>query len=206
MSRSPTTASRPRGRPAKTADEIGKTRDLIAETAERLFQQEGYANVSIRRLAKEVGCSPMTLYKHFDSKIAILQTLWGVVFRELFLGLEARLERVDHPKERLQTLCKHYVGFWLSHPEHYRLVFMAEGVTQPEVSLFVGNPEIIAGFDRIAHTIAEAASLRDANVVKLKSDLLMGAMHGIAHNAITISGYPWSDADAMIDHLLDAMM
>ncbi|WP_108788639.1 TetR family transcriptional regulator [Erythrobacter sp. Alg231-14] len=206
MSRSPTTAYRPRGRPAKTADEIGKTRDLIAETAKRLFQQEGYANISIRRLAKEVGCSPMTLYKHFDSKIAILQTLWAVVFRELFLGLDARLERVADPKERLQTLCKHYVGFWLSHPEHYRLVFMAEGVTQPEVSLFVGNSEIIAGFDRIAHTIAEAASLRDANVVKLKSDLLMGAMHGIAHNAITISGYPWSDADAMIDHLLDAMM
>ncbi|MGB5482972.1 hypothetical protein, partial [Parasphingorhabdus sp.] len=81
--------------------------------------------------------------------------------------------------------------------------FMAEGVMQPDVSLFIYNPEIEAGFDLLAGLVANAmdenASAADT---KIKIDLILSALHGIAHNQITISGYPWSDADVLIDQLV----
>jgi len=148
----------------------------------------------------------MTLYKYYGSKIAILQTLWGVVFQELFAGLNKKLETLTSPKDRLRISSQHYVSFWLANPEHYRMVFMAEGVTQSEVSLFVGNPEIAAGFDLFHRTIAEASTTGNAKLLKLKHDLLIAALHGIAHNKITISGHPWSDNDAMIEQLIEKLI
>ncbi len=201
-----TNERRARGRPARTPDQNEETRQLIAKTAERLFQDEGYANVSIRRLAKQVGCSPMTLYKYYDSKLAILQTLWTVVFRKLFGEIRARLEAITDPKEKLQTACKIYVGYWLANPEHYRLVFMADGVTQSDVSLFVGNPEIVADFQLFAQAVAQTDAHLTGDQLQLKTDLIIGALHGIAHNKVTISAYPWSDPNKMIDLLLKKLL
>ncbi len=205
MTKLPSSQRRPRGRPSKTPGQNKETRQLIAKTAESLFQEEGYANVSIRRLANEVGCSPMTLYKYYDSKLAILQTLWTVVFRAVFGEIRARLESVTDPKERLQLACQLYVGYWLANPEHYRLVFMADGVTQSDVSLFVDNPEILADFELFPQAIALAAGGIAEESLQLNTDLILGALHGIAHNKITISAYPWSDANETIDLLLERL-
>ena len=193
--------------PEKTADEREEMKQRIAETAHKLFQDEGYATVSMRRLAKEVGCSPMTLYKYYDGKIAVLQTLWAVVFRDLFEEMRHRLKKEQNTRQKASAACLYYVNYWLDHPEHYRLVFMAEGVTQPEVSMFVDNPEIAGGFGTLTQIIAKAAggSINDPGI-KAKIDLVVSALHGIAHNKITISGYPWADAEVMIDNLINYLI
>ncbi|MEP3226525.1 MAG: TetR/AcrR family transcriptional regulator [Parasphingorhabdus sp.] len=196
--------SRGRGRPFKSQDEREAMKMHIAETAQRLFQEEGYALVSMRRLAKEAGCSPMTLYKYYDGKIAILQTLWAVVFKDLFDQLRAQLNNEPDAKQRMRIACNHYVGYWVRHPEHYRMVFMAEGVSQSEVSLFVNGMEVGTGFDLLLQIITEGLNkVGDGMLEKTAIDLVMGSLHGIAHNHITISGYPWSDPAAMIDMLID---
>jgi len=198
------TASRPRGRPFKGDDEREVMKNHIAETAKNLFQDEGYARVSIRRLAKESGCSPMTLYKYYDGKIAILQTLWAVVFDALFATMRKQLADERDPVKRLQMSCRLYVGYWLKHPEHYRLVFMAEGITQPEVSMFVESPSIGAGFTLFAEIITAALDgTDDEAAIKVTIDLVLASLQGIAHSKITIGGYPWSQADEMIDHLIE---
>lgn len=194
---------RPRGRPVKSDDERDAMKKRITETARQMFQEEGYAKVSMRRLAKQVGCSPMTLYKYYDGKIAILQTLWGFVFDDIYERLNGQSRNVSEPKERLRTLCRAYVGYWIEHQDHYRLVFMTEGITQPEVSMFIGTPEIAACIGLLAEAVtgcAKAVGSDHAN--KIKIDLLISSLHGISLNIITISGYPWSDAEQMIDHLV----
>lgn len=195
-----------RGRPHKSDAERQAMMKHVAQTAQQMFQSEGYAAVSMRRLAKEVGCSPMTLYKYYDGKIAILHTLWAVVFRELFDELKARLENDPLPLNRLRIACRYYVHYWLDHPDHYRLVFMADGVTQPEVSAFIDSPEIVEGFAILANCVAAVVGRStDDRDAKIKIDLVMGALHGIAHNKITISGYSWSEADLLVDSLIKSI-
>ena len=50
-------------------------RDIIIETAERLFVEQGYSATSVRQIAEEVGCTEAALYYHFTDKRALLQSV-----------------------------------------------------------------------------------------------------------------------------------
>ena len=66
-----TTARKP-GRPRIDASKRSDMQRQIVEAAGRLFTNEGYGAVSMRRIAGELGVSPMTLYKYYPSKLAML--------------------------------------------------------------------------------------------------------------------------------------
>jgi len=51
------------------------TEDEILEVAEQLLAESGVGAVSVRRIAEELGCAPMTLYTTFASKRALLDAL-----------------------------------------------------------------------------------------------------------------------------------
>lgn len=190
---------RRRGRPSASASDREKMRSKIEACAVELFRSEGYAAVSMRRLAKDVGCSPMTLYSYFDSKIDILRALWTQVFDELFAGLEPILSSSHEPSERLEALASGYVEYWLEHPEHYRMVFLSEGVSQPEVDVFLDSAETSQRFGAFYELVAQACARElSASETKTRGDYLLSALHGIAHCRITMSGYPWSPAEDLI--------
>ena len=50
-------------------------RDEIIAAARDLFVTEGYANVSIRKVADRVGCAPGTIYLYFEDKDSILSAI-----------------------------------------------------------------------------------------------------------------------------------
>ena len=181
-----------RGRPPLSEADRLAVRQRIAEAAQELFQADGYATVSIRKIAKAVGYTPMAIYRYYASKLEILQTLWGGVFESVFAEIDAVEPQAD-PTERLVAIASAYVSYWLDHPDHYRLVFMAEGVTQPDVSLFLDNPELMARFGVFSDALTRASPRELTGTErKTKLDLLLCLLHGIAHNRVTISGYPWT--------------
>lgn len=46
-------------------------RQQILQTAQRLFLEQGYTEVSVKQIAKRASASQVTLYKYFPSKIAL---------------------------------------------------------------------------------------------------------------------------------------
>lgn len=58
--------------PAATVDEANDGRELILDTAARLFRQDGYAATSLRDIAAECGMRAGSLYYHFASKDEIV--------------------------------------------------------------------------------------------------------------------------------------
>ncbi|GHA91418.1 TetR family transcriptional regulator [Algimonas arctica] len=168
----------------------------IADIAKQLFQKEGYAKVSMRRIAGEIGCSPMTLYKYYDAKVDVLRTLWADVFRDLFDQLETVPEAHDR---QLQGLGLAYVQYWLDHPDFYRLVFISDGVTQSDVSVFIESPELVQRFEIFSQALLDGhEDDLGSNELKAKLDAFICFLNGIAHNMITISGYRWSEPDIMV--------
>lgn len=194
-----------RGRPGKSKAERDDMRLQISGVAKTLFQQEGYAKISMRRIAKEIGCTPMTLYGYYNRKIDILRTLWGDVFLDLFDRLRAATPDTD-PRRYLKTLCVTYTEYWIDHPDYYRLVFMAEGVTQPDVSVFLDNPDIVAQYGIFLEALRGLETVKQTDDVKPKLDFMISAMHGIANSVITINGYEWSSAEAQIQFILDGVL
>lgn len=192
------TARAPRGRPAHTAEQVADMRAHIAARALELFTQEGYAAISMRRLAVEAGCTPMTLYKYFDNKFAILRTLWADVLRVLFVELE-RVAAAHHGARRLEAVALAYVEFWLAHREHYFLLFMSGGITQDDVSAFMGEGALLARFELFRECIRGAtdACIPD-EALRVRGEVLVCGLNGVAQALVTMSGYPWASPDALV--------
>lgn len=99
-------------------------RRSILDTAMRLFVEQGYENVSIRKIAGAIEYSPATIYLYFSDKDEILMNLQREGF-QLFLAELTKCEAVTDPAKRILELGLLYVRFGITHPEYYDLMFIA---------------------------------------------------------------------------------
>jgi AcrR family transcriptional regulator len=194
-----------RGRPPRTAAAVEEMRARIAEAASKLFESEGYAAVSMRRLADEVGVTPMTLYAYYDAKIDILRHLWAQILDVAFDAVDAAAAKSRDPHARLRAASRAYVAYWLGHRDHYRIVFMTEGVSQDDVGVFMGDAATAERFAFFARAVAASFPAGTA-ALKGKTDLLICGLHGIAHCQITMSSFKWARADALVDDLVAGLL
>lgn len=188
------------GRPQNTALQIEAAREKIAGHAMALFRQEGFASVSIRRLAKEVGCAPMTIYAHFAGKTDILRYLWADVLSDVFAEIQTAVEKHGAPHDRLTAAVNVFVQYWLNHPDHFRLVFMSADLGRTDVATFMKDGETQKHFKRIADLVTEVVP--NAEDIGARTDALVCGMIGIALCLNTVVDHPWSAADAMTGSLL----
>jgi AcrR family transcriptional regulator len=100
-----------------------KMRGLILDTAMKLFIEEGFGRVTIRRIAEKIEYSPATIYLHFKDKDEILYALHSEGFEELYKRQQAILTIKD-PLKRLRKHGEIYLSFALEKPEYYDLMFI----------------------------------------------------------------------------------
>src|SRR5215472_14434041 len=67
------------------------TRQEILDAARELFVHDGYANVSMRKIAEKAEYAPGTIYLYFRDKSEILESLC----EETFAKLHKRLENIE---------------------------------------------------------------------------------------------------------------
>ncbi len=100
-------------------------RERILDAARRIVMREGFAALSMRKIADAIEYSPATLYLHFASRDEIAQALCAEGYAQL-LQTFVPLARTADPAERLKALGRAYVAFGVAHPETYRLIFMED--------------------------------------------------------------------------------
>jgi AcrR family transcriptional regulator len=196
--------ARTAGRPPRSKAEIQEFRSKIGKHALEIYRAEGFGAVSMRRLAKEVGCAPMTIYAHFEGKTDILKYLWADVLRDMSNDIEKKLKLAVGPRERLRSATQTFVDYWIDHPDHFRLVFMSNDVTREDVSTFIMHDDILAHFRMFSSLIKEVHP--EGHDVKMRTDTLISGMIGIALCANTILDYPWADATSMTEQLLKSII
>ena len=192
--------ARTAGRPTRSKAEIQEFRSKIGKQALEIYRAEGFGAVSMRRLAKEVGCAPMTIYAHFEGKTDILRYLWADVLTDMSKDIEKKLKSAVGPRERLRSAAQTFVAYWIDHPDHFRIVFMSNDVTRADVSTFVIDEDTLAHFRMFSSLIQEV--LPGERETKVRTDTLISGMIGIALCVNTIPDYPWVDAISMIEQLL----
>lgn len=100
--------------------------ELILGTARRLFVEEGFGKVTIRRIAAQIEYSPATIYLYFKDKNDILSALHREGFERFFTQQQTVLSIKD-PWERLRKHGKVYISFAMENPEYYDLMFIMRG-------------------------------------------------------------------------------
>jgi AcrR family transcriptional regulator len=131
-----TAATKKRARSEQDRDAV---RGRLCEAAAKLFLEEGEAALSMRRLAAEVGCSPMAPYRHFPDKEALVAAIRARAFDRLADALDGVAQDNRH---RAADIGEAYVRFARENPAAYKLMF---DLAQPDEAAY---PELAAAAAR----------------------------------------------------------
>lgn len=95
----------------------------IREAALRLFAQHGYAAVSMRQIAKEVGVQAGALYNYTPDKQSLLFNLMQGHMAELLAAWDA-VPRTASALERLRAFTGFHIRFHLQRPDAVFIAYM----------------------------------------------------------------------------------
>jgi AcrR family transcriptional regulator len=153
---------------ARTIGSYGpKTLEAIRKAGLRLIFEHGYAAMSLRQLAAEVGIQAGSLYNHISTKQELLFDLVQDHMNELLRQLDRALQGKEHPVEKLRAFVAFHVTY---HMTKKREVFIANSELR---SLEPKNYEAIVALRgdyerRLSDILAEGIAEGDFEVVDIK--------------------------------------
>lgn len=100
------------------------TSQQIYQCALRILEAEGPQTVSMRRVAKEVGITPMAIYHHFPSREALLDAVVDSEFEQL-VGYFSQSNGKRNFEAAMIHIMDGYINYALEHPRIFDYVFSA---------------------------------------------------------------------------------
>lgn len=165
------------GRRKLSAEETAQFRQRILDEAEALFAAKGFEEVSLRAIAAEVGCSPMTLYRYFDNKEHLFDTVRCLAFERFAHKQETAAAAHELPMEKIRALGKVYSAFADEHPSAFRLMFELQQSDNPSERLLNASKRSFAVIrTAAASAVAEGQLSGDADSW---AHLFWTSIHGV---------------------------
>jgi AcrR family transcriptional regulator len=139
------------------------SRAAILDRALALADTEGLPAVTVRRLARDLGVTPMALYWHVADKDALLDALAD--------HLVARVDRTCDPAldwpDQLRGLLRSLVGVLRAHPGAARLVGLRNSTSETALDLIEAALAVLAraGFSPATATTIARQALHSASAL-----------------------------------------
>lgn len=171
------------------------TRRAILDAAEELLASGGEKRLSIREVCLRAGVTPPTVYHHFGDKAALVDRVVDDCFASFDHAFEGRTPPAE-PVERLRFGFDRYVEYGVSHPVHYRLMFLrSQG--RP-------TPAGLASYDRLRRMVRAVADAgRLIPPIEDATAAFWSSVHGVT--SLMIAGF-WSRQTPAIDLVRDAII
>lgn len=171
-------------------------RGKILDSARELFIAQGYEAVTMRKIAERIQYTPTALYFHFKDKETLMHELCREDFQTFATHFQKALT-VSEPMARLRKAGEVYAEFAMTHPNHYRLMFMMGGVEpEDEDRDHIGDPErdayaLLKGL--VQDAIERGAVRPDMRDAELVAQILWAGIHGVVSLEITEGKSAWLD-------------
>lgn len=111
------------GIPERKEKQKLEIRKAILDASMKLFMEQGFENVSIRKIADLIEYSPTTVYLYFKDKNEILFNLHELGFQKM-AEYTIDLWTIKNPLVRLHKMGEYYLQFGLENPAFYELMFI----------------------------------------------------------------------------------
>lgn len=186
-------------------------RQEILDAARDILAREGYAQLSMRKVAERIEYSPTAIYLHFEDKRDLMFQVCEETFGKLVQDLSSLHGEFTDPVARLREGMRRYVAFGLRHPQHYLATFVTVPPDQtPEEIERYNRPEtngmMALGILReviIACIAAKAFRNVDPDVT---ARALWTSLHGVTALLIQMPHFNWGDQSAVIDTVIDTLI
>lgn len=176
------------------------------DAAREMFVAEGYANVSMRKIADKIGYSATTIYLYFKDKNDLLHQICEQTFARLAQNIKAIHGLSDNPLEKLRSGLREYIHFGLKHPSQYEIVFITPLPIETEGSFDDSNGRV--AFDTMRSVISECveANLLKTNDVELISQTLWAGIHGVTSLLIQHGNFPFVERGRLVNSVIDTLI
>jgi AcrR family transcriptional regulator len=184
-------------------------RQEILDAARELFVNEGYENVSMRRVAEKIEYSPTTIYLYFEDKAALLFAICEETFAKLAKKMETIYKSHDDPVTALKEGCRAYCEFGLKNPNHYRVTFMLHSGLRVGSEHYMREGSMgMKAYSCLRNAVEECVRqkrFKDTDVDAITQMLWAGG-HGITSLLITKPDFPWVSKNGLIARMIDTMI
>ncbi|WP_207512344.1 TetR/AcrR family transcriptional regulator [Longitalea luteola] len=160
-------------------------RKAILDASMKLFVEQGYENVSIRKIADLIEYSPTTVYLYFKDKNEILFNLHEIGFQKM-AEYTADVFTIKNPLVRLHKMGEYYLKFGLENPEFYDLMFILQAPM--EALQTFDNCEWKSGDQALGKLKETIQECMDKNLVE-KGDVgaIAMAIWGMVHGMVSLA-------------------
>lgn len=182
-------------------------RQEILDAASELFAKEGYANVSMRKIADKIEYSPTTIYLYFKDKTDLLNQICEETFGKLIETVaEFEKKGSDEPIICLQKGMRAYIEFGLKYPNHYEVTFITPimDFLGQEAQPYEGSNGQKA-FEYIVRQVSgsmEKGQIKKGDAAAI-SQAIWAAIHGVTSLLISHKDFPFVEKDVLIDTVID---
>ena len=145
----------------------------IVVAARTIAEREGWASVTIRRLADEIEFSQPVLYSHFQNRDEIVGAVALEGFGELAAILRAAIRPSSTPKELVEGVATAYLDFAFARPAMYEAMFVLP--TGLRFARSDTPAQLREGFGAMATVIAPFS--KDVDTA---TETFWAALHGLA--------------------------
>lgn len=187
-----------------TETEEARFRQELCDVATRLFTDRGFASVTMRSLARELGYSRTTPYRYFKDKADILATVRAAGFARLADRLTSFSPSGD-VIDRIRVLGHHYVEFGTAEPDLYRLMFdMKQPDTDPHHLL---EAEIDRNRQAVRAAVQQAvAAGRLTGDPIVLARLFWAGLHGLVELHLEDKFSPDHDLETLTSAMIDTLL
>lgn len=180
-------------------------RQEILDASRDILLAEGYACLSMRRIAERIEYSPTTIYIYFKNKDDILYHLCVETLERQFEVISAAGVDQPSPYLRLRAALRAYVDFGLSEPDRYKITYMADLSSYVSTASILEQGSIaVKLIELMCYRVNDALVASGCNHdVQSVFQALWSHCHGMVSLLISHPDFPWTEREKLIETGLD---
>ena len=197
---------------ARRDEQKAELREKIFAAARELVLRKGFAELSIRKLADEIGYAPGTIYLYFKNRDEIVREICVRGFAELFERMKSAAEVVD-PHARLAALLRAYADFAVNHPETYRLSFMEDPKFTEEMFRSAplereGGPgwQAFSAVVKAVRDLKACRKLTRSENENLLAEVLWAGVHGVVSLKLIYPAFPTNSTEILVKKMINTLL
>lgn len=113
---------------SRTPEEIEVFKKRILDAALYVVINQGFSNLSMRKIASRLGVTATTIYNYYSSRDELYFFIRIRGFEFLHETLVANYDSKSQPHERLCAAVRAYVQFGADNPDYYEIMFLSRDV------------------------------------------------------------------------------
>ncbi|HIP36267.1 MAG TPA: TetR/AcrR family transcriptional regulator [Crocinitomix sp.] len=171
--------------------ELSKRQLQIIDAAGKLLSEGGIQNLTIKKLAFEMGFSEAALYRHFKSKDEIIYAMLTYLAQDMDERISTLINNNDSATEKIYTLFENQFKFFKKH-KHYLSVVFSDGLWEQSENIHIAVKKIMSTKHKHLKLIIEEGIKNKELTAKLSSESLIHILMGTFRLHVLkwrISGY-----------------